>query len=445
MTRYAYPGDFAGTLWNTLDADSYVSPQGDDVAGDGSPGSPYRSVQAACDAAPEGGKIIIGAGIYREAVDGGLKDLTIAGEGEAILDGATLTAATAFGNMGQGYRASVRKLTIRNYRNALDGPVRKVLDCRIIDSHIAGFSGLLEYCLIKNSLLEATGSTDLVNCTLINARCGDNAAGTDQFRMVTNTFLDAASRVEADSTKIEKLDYCALKAGATLQIDGIPFDNLALFKTRYPQWQGSRVSTTPGFHSPDTEDYTLRQDSDLLEAGRYGHFIGAYDAALRLEAGTMETGQLVNIQRDGNGYFEIANTTDLSGTIVTREIDLGKLTLPGRLRVFSDQDISDPLNGRVDYDNTARASNLCTYKMRFSTVPNDLADKEYGEFIWNEPPMTDKNGRGNGDPAFRRSSAAMVTARYLQIKVTIQTFEAFGLLTESGDFLVQEDSDLTLL
>ncbi len=83
--------------------------------------------------------------------------------------------------------------------------------------------------------------------------------------------------------------------------------------------------------------------------------------------------------------------------------------------------------------------------MRFSSVPGDLADKEFQEFIWHEPPMIDKNGRGNGDHVFQRSSAAMLITRYVQIKATIQTFQAFGLLIESSDFLLQEDSDMILL
>ncbi len=83
--------------------------------------------------------------------------------------------------------------------------------------------------------------------------------------------------------------------------------------------------------------------------------------------------------------------------------------------------------------------------MRFSSVPGDLASKEFQEFAWFEPPMVDQNGRGNGDPEFQRSNAAMVVARYVQMKVTIQTFQAFGVLIESNDFLLQEDGDIILL
>lgn len=445
MAAYTYPDDFNSTLWSILDGNLYISPQGSDSSGNGSPASPYRSIQHACDMAFEGEKLVIGPGIYQEAIDGLQKALHIAGQGQVILDGASLPGTTAFSNIGQGFQAGITGITIRNYTNAIDGPVRKVLHCKITDSNITDYGGLLEYCLLKNSSIQATGLTDIVNCTLVNTQCGSTAIAADAFRIIANTYIDSLSHIELNAALVRTWDYCYVAPGAVLQIDGIVFANPLLLNAAFPTWLINHAEGDPEFQDPEADDYTLQPGSSLLHTGMHNHFIGAFGQSLRLAADALENTQLTNIELNGDGFFEIVDEADFSGTITTAELDLGKLTIMGIVGVFSDQDVSDPLNGRVDYDNTMRASNLCTYKMRFSKVPNDLETKEFQEFVWHEPPMIDKNGRGNGDPAFQRSNAAMLVTRYIQIKATIQTAQAFGLLMESNDFLLQEDGDLLLL
>lgn len=445
MAYYTYPDDFNNTLWSILDGNIYVSPQGNDISGNGSPVTPYRSIQHACDMASEGEKLVVGPGIYHEAIDGLQKALLITGEGNVILDGTTLPGATAFSNMGEGFQAGITGITIRNYNTAIDGSVRKILHCKIIDGNITGYSGLLEYCLLKNGSVQATGLTDMVNCTLINMQCGATAASADRFRNIANTYIDEFSSLEVNGILIRIWDYCHIAPGAALQVDGISFADPFLLNAVYPEWLLNIAEGDPYFQDPDTDDYSLQSDSSLLNAGMQNHYIGAFGRSLRLEADMLANTQLTNIELTGSGVFEVIDEADFSGTVTTAEIDLGKLTVVGRVGVLSDQDISDPLNGRVDYDNTIRSSNICTYKMRYSSVPNDLTDKEYKEFVWHEPPMIDKNGRGNGNPAFQRSSAAMLITRYVQIKATIQTFQAFGILLENNEFLVQEDNDIILL
>lgn len=64
MPQYTYPEDFEGTFWTVVDGAYYVSTVGNDISGDGSPRSPFLTVEKAFDLALDGEKIVIGPDEY---------------------------------------------------------------------------------------------------------------------------------------------------------------------------------------------------------------------------------------------------------------------------------------------------------------------------------------------------------------------------------------------
>lgn len=64
MPQYNYPADFNNTFWTVIDADYYVSSNGNDVSGDGSPKNPFLTVEKAMEVATDGEKIIVGPNQY---------------------------------------------------------------------------------------------------------------------------------------------------------------------------------------------------------------------------------------------------------------------------------------------------------------------------------------------------------------------------------------------
>lgn len=64
MPQYIYPDDFNGTSWTIVDGSYYVSTNGSDVHGTGSPQSPFLTLDKAIDVAEDGEKIIVGPDEY---------------------------------------------------------------------------------------------------------------------------------------------------------------------------------------------------------------------------------------------------------------------------------------------------------------------------------------------------------------------------------------------
>ncbi|MEO1052886.1 MAG: GDSL-type esterase/lipase family protein [Bacteroidota bacterium] len=64
MASYTYPQDFIDTYWTVTDGDIYVSTAGSDTTGNGSPQSPYLTIEKALEIAQDNEKIVIGPDEY---------------------------------------------------------------------------------------------------------------------------------------------------------------------------------------------------------------------------------------------------------------------------------------------------------------------------------------------------------------------------------------------
>ncbi|MEO1052887.1 MAG: hypothetical protein AAFX87_19790 [Bacteroidota bacterium] len=69
MATYSYPEDFEGTFWTVVDGDFYVSTIGSDTNGNGSPASPYLTIDKALELAGDKDKIVIGPDEYVTIVE----------------------------------------------------------------------------------------------------------------------------------------------------------------------------------------------------------------------------------------------------------------------------------------------------------------------------------------------------------------------------------------
>jgi hypothetical protein len=432
MPSFTYPTDFSGTLWRILDGDIYVSYNGHDVAGNGTPTSPYATIQYAIDAATADQKIVVGTGDYNENVNGADKDCFIIADGTVEMDG-TDPGGAAFTNMGPS--AVVSGFKILNYTASTDDPMLRFEDCFIEASNVTGAVTTLLRCVIKNC--EISGAvTDFLNCTFINANKQAQTSGAT----VENCHFGDGCIFSFISSALVFFNNCNQEPGSTITIDSVNYSSYVTLNAAFPQFQSNGLSDNPSFNRTTRNDFTLRNGSTLVQAGTHSQPIGAFGLASSWDNINLGGVSMTNIIIDTDGYYTLPEETN-EGSIETKALDLGLIRVLGRVDLFADQYFSPDFFGSVTYNqDTIKPPRPITFLMRYHVNDRDIFKTDYKEFIWDKIPTVDASGRGNGDPGFNPLSERPIRARFVQVRIVLRhTSDSFFITQEDGDLLLQED------
>ncbi len=427
---------FTGTKWLIRDGDIYVSRIGSDDFGTGAPLLPYTSIQKAVDAAVSGQKIVVGTGYYNEAVDGGGKNLTIQADGKVFMEHST--TGTAYSNMGSG--TVLDGFLIRNYQYAVDGAISFLSQCTLVNSGLIHFGGTIVNCILSNLTLAATAATVLHNDTFIGTISGTNAANENQFTEIYDCHFDPASVFDLNSMVTTAFDFCNQQTGSVIKIDGNNYTSVTALRAAYPQYQQSGITAAPGFNVPASLDYSLSSSSALLHAGRFGRFIGARGLGYSLNNGVLAASALTNIILDSGSFKLQSQSAD--GTIETPVINLGRISRLGDIRFFAGVVFNTAADNQVvDFAGELIEPNHITYQIRYGTTLLKLAKSAYKYMVWDKVPTYDSQGNGNGETDFDFNTQHLISAQYVQIKITLKRVESFYLVQENTDCLLQESGD----
>lgn len=210
------------------------------------------------------------------------------------------------------------------------------------------------------------------------------------------------------------------------------------------------MNRDPLFNNAAREDFSLQDTSPHIGAGSDGTNIGGTDVAItkyvgidaEIDAPDSRTNLVgtneLSVDAGDSGTLRtapIAITPDANPRMISGKIDyigtlyFDKLVAGGTASQNKDVPDSNLFTGAVAGANPDRLS----YKMRWSmsaTAPTQDAHWDNGglvsegvftDFEWNQTPLVDSNGVGNGNPGYDNiNSRFKVTARYIQIEVTLR-------------------------
>ncbi len=428
--------EFTGTTWLIRDADIYVSRIGSDEFGVGDPQRPYTTIQKAVTMAVSGQKIVVGTGYYNEVVAGSSKNLTIQADGKVCMEHSG--TGTAFSGMGTS--SVIQGFSIKNYLNAVDGNLSYLSDCILLDSDLVNFGGNIVNCVFKDVLILATATTYLRNDTFIHTASGTAALNQNKFQEVYDCHFDSTSLFEFTSSVTTAFDYCNQQSGSIIKINGTNYASASAVHTAFSQYQASGISAEPSFNVPASLDYSLKENSPLLRAGRFGKFIGARGLGYSLNATNLSKSILTNVMIDA-GTFKLINENRI-GTIETPIIDLKKIRKIANVRFLSEMvfnSIAD--NQVVDFAGDGFQPNHLIYQIRYASFAKGINVARYQTMVWDKMPTFDNTKTGNGVKEFNFNSQKIIATRFIQLKIILRRVEAFMLVQENEDCLLQENGD----
>ena len=445
MTTFQYPGDFAGTLWNVLDGDLYVSFRGSDQTGLGSPQKPFKTLQKAIDTATPGQKIVAGSGSYSEELNGRNKSLALVADGFCNIQGNGRT--TAIQNWGNASSGLLEGFGLILNGTQINGPIARVKESYLFLGDVLNFGGTFQNCLIRDADLNATFDTGLINCTLIDTLGYDP---NKRFTLLKNCHFNSGVELDLNSNILQQLDYCNQEPGSQLIIDRITYLDQPNLNRDFPQYQANGIDVDAfNFFNGTFLEFTLQTNSPLVGTGEGGNFIGAFGVGRSVHSFNLSPNALLTdvvVDQQGNLCLS-SNPAVFSGTLETDEIDLGDVQALGRIRLFSRQEFDT--NGTfsvVDFDPANGNPDQLKFEMRWSNIPGEVTSLPYQPMIWNSFPTVDEDGNGNGSLDFNAETSEIILARYVQFRVTLRTGTIRSFLLLQNYFrLLQENNDSILI
>lgn len=446
MAIYQYPNDFVGTQWSIHDGNIYVSNTSTNIP-DGSPLNPYKTIQDAIENGSNADKIVIGTGLFNENIIIQPDEFrNIVADGIVIFDGKNLINEflKKFGN-----GTKIEGLQIKNYNyvilNNISASNLIINNCKISNCIQLNIRGLLVNTLVINTDVIAEKIATIMNCTFLISSFGNLIL--NKFKIIRNCIFGKDCILKINSVYTDIFDYCNFEPGSIIRIDTKAYSKPQNVNVDFSQYLENSFNVIPGFNNVAMEDFSLSEQSPLLNVGYGGKQIGAFcsgksfhNSINHKNSSFLDNATLINVSVTENGNYVITRPHSI-GQIETEIIDLGRATTPGKISVFSEQTFETPPNNSVvDSDYSQRNPNILTYEMRFSDIQEELNENQipYKEFAWNRQPMIDKNGNGNGSENFDSSSAIPITAQYFQVRITLRDNTNF-LLNEDGSYILQEE------
>ncbi|MBS7565164.1 hypothetical protein KHS38_12185 [Mucilaginibacter sp. Bleaf8] len=436
----------------------YVSKAGSDSNDGLTPDTPKATISGvmaaiAALAATTKVHIIVGAGVYEEAISSGSKlgiGSQMVADGQVVLRGngtntISLGASPGCGVVGfiienyatAGFRNSLTNCLIRNCPNVSPGIVGASIDsCQIIGAAIAGRPTLINSVFLDCSF---PGGLNNFKSSYFNGNC-----------TITMAMETVTSVGNVDYNNIMGM----LRNGTTGN-----YKSLADFKADYPGYFLNCINLPPKFNNPAKYDFTLQADSPHIGAGNSdGTFnIGGTSYGVPYVAGVapqwLEPNAVIS-RSDGQNPDLVMSGTDLIlapgkqvGAITSapmrislNPVAIQQMQYNGFLGFNKSQAGGSATNNNVPDANVYAGSaangggnpDRLSYEMRWTdndtmpgsdvdwTVTPIVAPGSFLRFEWNTQPLFDTMGFGNGSASFNKNaSPSPVSAVWIQIRVTL--------------------------
>ena len=205
------------------------------------------------------------------------------------------------------------------------------------------------------------------------------------------------------------------------------FGNLVATASINNTLSGSGMLTPARITFPGTQD-----NEEYFQASQFSSLSSAYSGKGMATAYGYEKSSANPLHTDGGatwtnittsslGGFQIADSGEPTGIIESAVIDQGGVSLVKDIQ-FSWASEVPGATGFAVYTSSIdnQFPTRQTYAMRYGNSSN-LSSKEYKVFEIGSPTFVDINGSGSGDQNFTTGSNQPVSARYLQLKLTLRT------------------------
>ncbi len=457
----------------TKTGDYYVSAIGGNDSNAGTdPSAPMKTISAAIIAAEAASSgfdltIVVGTGVYTERIVAGTTTdyLVIQGDGNVIVDGTGEDSSIYQGNYWH-FNDLIFVNCIVLYAGSTNYFPARFTRCKF--KNITGFTQISvggNYKLSKQSFHD---------CMFDNMRNANSSIYQRYFTFVNCTFINGQPTSDglSDSSQLANswhncIFFAASGSGATIN-------------QRYPFNYGPSINNcvfSPGLsmYGSDANDYTVKYaiTQDFLDSNPRS-VVNCYVASMSfndnitgsgnwnllndtmpLNATTKDLYNLQNIvpalntcggfgprtaygedassanplHTDGGatwaniitgslGGFQISASTVPSGTITTAVIDQGT---PKIVKSIGSAWTTTALNAAAPSTYPSGSNNYnptrYQYEMRYG---NTTPSGDYSIFEWDTIPYVNSNGTGSGDQLFDTGSYQNISARYLQLKITLR-------------------------
>jgi len=452
--------------------DFYVSAlDGNDTSGTGTAENPVQTIAKAVLLAESAGsdyqQIIVGSGIYNERItfaSAGVNYSTIEADGVVIVDGTGLAATSiyqgipnpwtwigiSFVNFGAilthstNYGCNFTNCSFKNVNSFTTNQVSNTYPTtRLI------FTNCVFENLVQTNTVFYIRNVTFTDCTFINCdptgNKGVSSGNTYAPRYRRCVFsADSGSIITTAGNGLTPFfESCIFQENLRISISTGGFLNTDItedFLNNNPQFFAGSIIASMSFNDNITGSGTYNQlnntmpinatTSDLYIRGPIGALNGAGGLAPRTAYGfdnesanplhTTGGATWDNITTSSLGGFQISSSTVPSGSITTAVIDQGSIKIVKSI----DTAFTTTANNAAAPSTYPSGSNnhnpvRYQYEMRYgNTTP---LSGNYSIFEWGQTPFVNSNGTGSGDQLFDTGSYINISARYLQLRITLRS------------------------
>lgn len=437
----------------------YVSKAGNDAWDGLTPDTPKRTVQAGLTLLSSGQTLVIGSGVYKEALSRSIAAATsfsIVADGYVQLAGSPTDSITFTSAPSSAANLTVRFVGIEflNYYSITFNPlgtgvnvsgqfptfINCVLKSNVTYSNAESNGGTVTFnnCLLLNMQVSSTSPTFFDKSILINSINSTNSS------RITNSYIDSSSLIRLQSAITPALFNFNNIQGKIIMntngaVSGVNSNGVALTFTQhridYPTFNVNSISADPKFNNASVLNFTLQPNSpNISGSSDFISNIGGTEVAVYYSASSAEfTTNATSESLEFRGLYY-----GISGSAVSGSLTSGPMFLqwPRTKPMTSIQ-----WAGAIDFNKSITASfvgnaNVPAYttftsasgnqganpdrlkiQMRFSTQQTQPStDSEwdnngywtagtYQLFEINQKPKIDYKGAGNGDPTYVETSA----------------------------------------
>lgn len=443
--------------------DYYVSKAGSDANDGLTANTPKLTPQAAVNLIPSGQtkSIVMGSGVYKQTLSWGGKTPYFVGDGTVILQGSGsdyLDLSDTSGGTGlKGKNITIKGYVAVRFNFGNAGAIGFDLEdsflfCNLIGTVNAPVLNFRRTALVNITTSDLAGShlITISDCPLINCVVSNVAKFTNSYANQATTLSMRSTITPATFNHNNIRGNIIMNTGTVPASDGLSL-SFAAHKTAYPTYNARSFSADPKYNSVNKLDFSLKIDSPhlnntdtaLSNIGGTDFGLSYYTSSDQLK---VAGGALWSNVEQVLGDIKIVSGQP-SGTLTTAALsvagyiaEINKIGYLGALTFNKSFSGGTQENTQVPDKDTYPNANVSGYgnpdrlvvEARWSTqdsAPTIDAQWEnqqyvtagtYSLFEWNQKPMLDSLGRGNGDPLFNPVTGAPIAARWIQLRITLR-------------------------
>jgi hypothetical protein len=420
----------------------FLAKSGIDSADGLTPNTPKASFYGAVGAITGTGNVLVGAGVYEEAITTSKGSTTYTADGFVKLRG-NGSSAMSYSNTNNAFNGFTFEnyaafgFTAANFNKCILKDIGNISNTNLAVNNFTD-------CIFINCTFNSGSSSNFVfnRCIFINCNVYANGC--------TNSYFNAASIYRTKAATPSTHNYNNIMG--MVYIRDTPYADLAAQKAAEPTYNVNSMNVAPKFNSVAKLDFTLQYDSPHIGAASDGvSNIGGTAYAKTSVASLSDEWKAPAAVYDGlelSGQDVVIKAGRTSGTVVSAPLKIAanpvQLTFVNfnGFALFNknaaggsiaNNNVPDALvypNGGGDAGATP---DRLSYEMRWTdndTMPGSDVDYLNGyatspgawvlfEINNGTPPLVDGAGIGNGSPLFNPAFTYPVSAVWVQIRITL--------------------------